>query len=65
MCLADSDALDWWQCGVNIDATDRTLLQSSKPSLYTNADCNALVAAIVSRQISVVSLLLQVSLFSS
>lgn len=65
MCLADSVALDWWQCGVKIDATDRTLLQSSKPSLYTNTDCNALVAAIVSRQISVVSLLLQVSMFSS
>ncbi|KAM0984349.1 hypothetical protein ACFX15_011391 [Malus domestica] len=47
------------KCGVDADATDRALLQSSKPFLYTNVYCNALVAAIVSRQISVVRLLLQ------
>ncbi|XP_004310202.1 PREDICTED: ankyrin-1-like [Fragaria vesca subsp. vesca] len=59
-CRGFVDVIDTLiKCGVNIDATDRTLLQSSKPSLYTNADCNALVAAIVSRQISVVRLLLQ------
>lgn len=57
----DSDAIDWWQCGVDADATDRALLQSCRPSLYTNVHCNALVAAVVSRQISVVRLLLQVS----
>ncbi|KAK9934423.1 hypothetical protein M0R45_021568 [Rubus argutus] len=59
-CRGFVDVIDTLiKCGVKIDATDRTLLQSSKPSLYTNTDCNALVAAIVSRQISVVSLLLQ------
>ncbi|KAL6294297.1 hypothetical protein ACE6H2_002439 [Prunus campanulata] len=47
------------KCGVDADATDRALLQSCRPSLYTNVHCNALVAAIVSRQISVVRLLLQ------
>ncbi|KAF8046409.1 hypothetical protein N665_3725s0001 [Sinapis alba] len=47
------------KCGVNADSTDRLLLQSSKPSLYTNVDCTALVAAIVSRQVSAVRLLLQ------
>lgn len=48
------------QCGVDANSTDRVLLQSSKPSLHTNVDCNALVAAVVSRQISVVRLLLEV-----
>ncbi|KAK6922384.1 Ankyrin repeat [Dillenia turbinata] len=47
------------KCGVNANETSRMLLQSSRPSLHTNVDCNALVAAIVSRQISVVQLLLQ------
>ncbi|CAG7911279.1 unnamed protein product [Brassica rapa] len=47
------------KCGVNANSTDRLLLQSSKPSLYTNVDCTALVAAIVNRQVSVVRLLLQ------
>ncbi|XP_055803037.1 uncharacterized protein LOC129872176 [Solanum dulcamara] len=45
--------------GVNVDATNRVLLQSSKPSLHTNVDCTALVAAVVSRQVSVVRLLLE------
>lgn len=45
--------------GVTVDATNRVLLQSSKPSLHTNVDCTALVAAIVSRQVSVVRLLLE------
>ncbi|EYU42107.1 hypothetical protein MIMGU_mgv1a024108mg [Erythranthe guttata] len=45
--------------GVDANANARILLQSSKPSLYSNVDCNALVAAIVSRQISVVQLLLK------
>lgn len=49
------------QCGVNADATDRVLLRSLKPSLHTNVDCTALVAAIVSRQIAVVRQLLQVT----
>ncbi|KAM7269858.1 hypothetical protein ACFE04_025355 [Oxalis oulophora] len=47
------------KCGVDADATDRILLQSSKPSLHVNVDCCALFAAVVSRQVSVVSLLLQ------
>ncbi|CAI8608651.1 unnamed protein product [Vicia faba] len=46
--------------GVDINAIDRILLQSSKPFLHTNVDCNALFAALVSRQINVVKLLLQV-----
>lgn len=49
-----------WQCGVDASSPDRMLLQSSKPSLHTNVDCTALVAAIVNRQVSVVRLLLQV-----
>ncbi|KAL2240623.1 UNVERIFIED_CONTAM: hypothetical protein Sindi_0703500 [Sesamum indicum] len=49
------------KCGVDVNTTDRILLQSCKPSLHTNADCTALVAAIVSRQISVVHLLLEVN----
>ncbi|CAN0896173.1 Ank3 [Linum grandiflorum] len=46
-------------CGVDANAMDRILLQSSKPMLHTNVYSNALAAAIVSRQISVVRLLLQ------
>ncbi|CAI8618951.1 unnamed protein product [Vicia faba] len=46
--------------GVDINAIDRILLQSSKPFLHTNVDCNALFAAVVRRQINVVKLLLQV-----
>ncbi|KAL1336447.1 hypothetical protein HN51_030807 [Arachis hypogaea] len=46
--------------GVDVNAIDRTLLQSSKPFLHANVDCNALFAAVVSRQIDVVRLLLQV-----
>ncbi|CAA0818350.1 Unknown protein [Striga hermonthica] len=45
--------------GVNLNSNARILLQSSKPSLYTNVDCNALVAAIVNRQVSIVQLLLK------
>lgn len=44
-----------------MNATDRFLLQSFKPSLHTNVDCTPLVVAVVSRQVSVVRLLLQVS----
>ncbi|XVF60084.1 hypothetical protein PTKIN_Ptkin08bG0015100 [Pterospermum kingtungense] len=47
------------KCGVDASASHRQLLQSSRPSLYTNVDCTSLVAAIVSRQASVVRLLLQ------
>lgn len=45
--------------GVDANATDRVLLRSSKPSLHTNVNCNTLTAAIVSRQVAVVKLLLQ------
>jgi len=40
------------------------MLLSSKPSLHANVDCNAIVAAVVSRQVAVVHLLLKVT-FSS
>jgi len=40
---------------------DRVLLISAKPYLHMNVDCNALIAAIVSRQTFVVKLLLKVS----
>ncbi|XP_052187449.1 uncharacterized protein LOC127798144 [Diospyros lotus] len=46
--------------GVDPNANTRLLLMSSKPSLHTNVDCNALVAAVVSKQVSTVRLLLQV-----
>ncbi|KAK7377793.1 hypothetical protein VNO80_03225 [Phaseolus coccineus] len=45
--------------GVDVNATDRVLLQSLKPSLHTNVDCTALVAAVIHRQVPVVDLLLQ------
>ncbi|KAK3036464.1 hypothetical protein RJ639_030063 [Escallonia herrerae] len=46
------------KCGVDANTSDRVLLRSSKPTLHTNVDCTALVAAVVSRQVSVVRLLL-------
>ncbi|KAF5961685.1 hypothetical protein HYC85_002894 [Camellia sinensis] len=52
-CHFDIIAVAYLQCGVDANATDRVLLQSYKPSLHTNVDCTALVAAVVSRQISV------------
>ncbi|KDO55639.1 hypothetical protein CISIN_1g004504mg [Citrus sinensis] len=59
-CRGFVDVVDTlMKCGVDINATDRLLLQSLKPSLHTNVDCSALVAAVVSRQVSVVQLLLQ------
>lgn len=45
---------------MDASAVDRILLQSSKPSLHTNVDCNALIAAVVSRQVATVRLLLKV-----
>ncbi|GAA0157728.1 scaffold/adaptor protein [Lithospermum erythrorhizon] len=47
------------KCGVDLNAPHRVLLQSIKPSLHANADCTPLVAAVVSRQVSVVRLLLE------
>ncbi|KAI3699887.1 hypothetical protein L2E82_44494 [Cichorium intybus] len=47
------------KCGVDVNASARVLLCSSKPSLHTNTNCTALVAAVVSRQIAVVRQLLQ------
>ncbi|KAI4384195.1 hypothetical protein MLD38_002380 [Melastoma candidum] len=47
------------KCGVNANGSHRILLQSSKPSLHINADCCPLVAAIISRQVAVVKLLLK------
>ncbi|CAI9093246.1 OLC1v1028704C1 [Oldenlandia corymbosa var. corymbosa] len=46
--------------GVDYNATARVLLQSTKPSLHANVDCNSLAAAIVGRQISIALLLSQV-----
>lgn len=48
------------QNGVDGNAVTRLLLQSSKPSLHANVDCNSLAAAVVSRQTSIVQLLLKV-----
>ncbi|XP_078434810.1 ankyrin [Wolffia australiana] len=45
--------------GVDANATGRLLLQSAKPPLHTNADCSALIAAVVSRQVSIVKKLLE------
>lgn len=47
------------KCGVDGSEMNRVLLRSSKPSLHANVDCTALAAAVVSRQVSVVHLLLQ------
>ncbi|CAK9137323.1 unnamed protein product [Ilex paraguariensis] len=59
-CRGFGDVVDTLiKCGVDANANARVLLRSSKPSLHANVDCNALAAAIVSRQISVVQLLLQ------
>lgn len=45
--------------GVDANSWDRMLLRSAKPALYANIDCTPLIAAIVSRQVSVVKLLLE------
>ncbi|XAR51979.1 hypothetical protein NMG60_11006801 [Bertholletia excelsa] len=59
-CRGFTDVVDVLiKCGVDANTTDRVLLQSSRPSLHANIDCNALAAAVVSRQISVVRRLLQ------
>ncbi|KAF9600730.1 hypothetical protein IFM89_011417 [Coptis chinensis] len=60
-CRGFVDVVDTFvKCGVDANVTDRLLLQSSKPSLHTNADCTALAAAVVSRHVPVVLHLLQV-----
>ncbi|KAK9061676.1 hypothetical protein SSX86_018859 [Deinandra increscens subsp. villosa] len=59
-CRGFTDVVDTLlKCGVDVNAAARVLLQSSKPSLHTNIDCTALVAAVVSRQVAIVRLLLQ------
>ncbi|KAK8945553.1 hypothetical protein KSP40_PGU010622 [Platanthera guangdongensis] len=45
--------------GVDINCLDRVLLRSIKPSLHANVNCTPLVAAIVSKQSSVVKYLLE------
>ncbi|XP_021892850.1 ankyrin-3-like [Carica papaya] len=45
--------------GVDKNCTDRVLLRSVKPALHANVDCTPLMAAIVSRQVSVVKYLLE------
>nr|XP_043633568.1 putative ankyrin repeat protein RF_0381 [Erigeron canadensis] len=60
-CRGFTDVVDTLlKCGVDVNASARVLIQSSKPSLHTNIHCPALVAAVVSRQVSIVRLLLQV-----
>jgi hypothetical protein len=50
---------------VDVNCIITVLLQSVKPALHVNVDCTSLVAAIVSRQISSVKCLLEVtSIFS-
>ena len=59
-CLGFVDVVDTlMNCGVDTNATGRVLLQSSRPSRHTNFNCTALVAVVVSRQVSIVRLLLQ------
>ncbi|KAJ6949311.1 ankyrin-3 [Populus alba x Populus x berolinensis] len=59
-CRGFADVVDTLlECGVDVDETDRMMLLSSKPSLHANVDCNAIVAAVVSRQVAVVHLLLK------
>ena len=48
------------QNGVDINCVDRVLLRSIKPALHANTDCTPLVAAVVSRQVSMVKYLLEV-----
>ncbi|KAL0913364.1 hypothetical protein M5K25_016819 [Dendrobium thyrsiflorum] len=47
------------QNGVDINRLDRVLLRSIKPTLHANVDCTPLVAAIVSKQNSIVKYLLE------
>ncbi|CAI9111547.1 OLC1v1011796C2 [Oldenlandia corymbosa var. corymbosa] len=47
------------ECGVDVNANTRLLLQSKKPPLHANVDCVPLVAAVVSRQVSAVRRLLE------
>ncbi|KAF6166885.1 hypothetical protein GIB67_020319 [Kingdonia uniflora] len=62
-CRGFVDVVDtFMKCGVDANAIDRVLVRSLKPSLHTNADCPALVAAVVTRQVSVVRQLLQVGI---
>ncbi|XVF85219.1 hypothetical protein PTKIN_Ptkin17bG0100300 [Pterospermum kingtungense] len=58
-CRGFVDVVETLMKFVDINAIDRVLLRSSKPSLHANIDCNALAAAVVCRQVSVVRLLLQ------
>ncbi|GMH06830.1 hypothetical protein Nepgr_008670 [Nepenthes gracilis] len=59
-CRGFKDVVDaLLRCGLDANSVDRVLLQSSKPSLHTNVDCTALVAAVVSRQVAVVRQLLK------
>ncbi|KAL6646708.1 hypothetical protein ACP70R_015402 [Stipagrostis hirtigluma subsp. patula] len=47
------------QSGVDVNCMARVLLRSVKPALHANVDCTPLVAAIMSRQISTVKLLIE------
>ncbi|XP_065876953.1 uncharacterized protein [Euphorbia lathyris] len=59
-CRGFADVVDTLvKCGVDVGRSDRMLLLSSKPSLHTNVDCTPLVAAVISRQVAVVRMLLK------
>ncbi|XP_062223334.1 uncharacterized protein LOC133922150 [Phragmites australis] len=45
--------------GVDVNCMARVLLRSVKPALHANVDCTPLVAAIISRRISTVELLIE------
>ncbi|GJN20988.1 hypothetical protein PR202_gb08433 [Eleusine coracana subsp. coracana] len=51
------------QNGINVNCMARVLLRSVKPALNANVDCTPLVAAIMSRQISTVKLLIEEGAF--
>ncbi|TVU30159.1 hypothetical protein EJB05_21768, partial [Eragrostis curvula] len=55
----DDIAVILLQNGVNVNCTARVLLRSVKPVLNANVECTPLVAAIISRQISTVKLLIE------
>jgi len=48
------------QNGADVNCMARVLLRSVKPALDANVDCTPIVAAIISRQISIVKLLIEV-----
>jgi hypothetical protein len=60
MCVF-TGSLSFCQNGVDVNSMARVLLRSVKPALHANVNCTPLVAAVMSRQISTVKLLIEVS----